>query len=308
MLVHRLATGSVLVAVLAAVLFVDERFFAPYFPLWFVLCFGVMGWVALEMVSLLNATSARPSGNTVFGGVLAMVVANWAPHVTSAWLGATDPRLSTGSGALHIPAVPINALAWPLWVFVGVVMFTFVAQSFQFDRPGKTMATIAGTLLVSAYVGLLGSFVLQMRWLEGAYHGLVPLLSLLVAAKGADTGAYTFGRLAGKHKLWPRLSPNKTIEGAVGGLIFAVLGTLVVISAARLASIPSLSWTAAVFFGLMVGTAAQLGDLMESMIKRDCMRKDASDTLPGFGGVLDVMDSLLFAGPVAYGFWLLFGP
>ncbi len=305
MLVHRLATGSVLVAVFAAVIFVDEWYFAPYFPLWFVLCFGVMGWVSLEMIGLLNVTSARPSGNTVFGGVLAMVVANWAPHVTTALL--VDPRLSPGTGS-HDPAVPVDALAWPMWAFVGIVMFSFVAQSLQFDQPGKTMSRIAGTLLATAYVGLLGSFVLQMRWLEGPYHGVVPLVALLVAAKGADTGAYTLGRLAGRHKLWPKLSPNKTVEGAFGGLLFSVLGTLVVISVARFCTIPTLSWTAAVLFGLMVGTAAQLGDLMESMIKRDCMRKDASDTLPGFGGVLDVMDSLLFAGPVAYGFWLLFGP
>jgi phosphatidate cytidylyltransferase len=68
-----------------------------------------------------------------------------------------------------------------------------------------------------------------------------------------------------------------------------------------------LGWRAAVGFGLAVGAAAQLGDLMESMIKRDCAQKDASDTLPGFGGVLDVLDSLLFAGPVAYGYWLLVG-
>lgn len=307
MLVHRLATGSVLVVVFAAVIFLDERFFAPYFPLWFVLGFGVMGWVALEMVGLLNVTSARPSGNTVFGGVLAMVVANWAPHVTTAWLSRQDSRLGAGFG-LHAPSMPVDALAWPLWAFVGVVMFSFVAQGVQFDRPGKTMATIAGTLLATAYVGLLGSFVLQMRWLEGPYHGLVPLVALLVAAKGADTGAYTFGRLAGKHKLWPRLSPNKTVEGALGGLVFSVLGTLLVVAVAKAGSVPTLGWTAAVVFGLLVGASAQLGDLMESMIKRDCMRKDASDALPGFGGVLDVMDSLLFAGPVAYGFWLLFGP
>jgi phosphatidate cytidylyltransferase len=73
-------------------------------------------------------------------------------------------------------------------------------------------------------------------------------------------------------------------------------------------AIPTWDWTAAVGYGLVVGVVAQLGDLMESMIKRDCERKDASSSVPGFGGVLDVLDSLLFAGPVAYGFWLAFGP
>ncbi len=167
------------------------------------------------------------------------------------------------------------------------------------------MATIAGTVLALSYVGLLGSFLIQMRWLDGPYHGLIPLVYLFVAAKGADTGAYTFGRLAGRHKLWPRLSPNKTIEGAVGGLVFAVAGTLAITAAIHaLPHVPVFSWGVSVLFGLIVGAAAQLGDLMESMIKRDCAQKDASAVLPGFGGVLDVLDSLLFAGPVAFGFWM----
>ena len=188
-------------------------------------------------------------------------------------------------------------------------MATFVVQSVQFAQPGRTMATIAGTVLAVAYVGLLGSFIIQMRWFDGPYHGLIPLVFLIATAKGADTGAYTLGRLAGRHKLWPRLSPNKTIEGALGGLVFGVAAALIVAAVARyVLRVPTLDWAAAVGFGLVVGAAAQLGDLMESMIKRDCARKDASAAVPGFGGVLDVLDSLLFAGPVAFGYWLWLGP
>ena len=101
-------------------------------------------------------------------------------------------------------------------------MPTFIVQSTRFEHPGGTMATIAGTVLAVAYVGLLGSFLIQFRWLEGRYRGLIPLAALVATAKGADMGAYFLGRFAGRHKLWPRLSPNKTIEGAVGGLIFGV--------------------------------------------------------------------------------------
>jgi phosphatidate cytidylyltransferase len=265
----------------------------------------VVGLCSLELVELLGATSAKPSGNTVFGGTLALVVSNWAPHIAAKY-----EQLPNLQGQLAFdPLVPINALAWPMMTFTAIVMYTFVAQSLQFQKPGGTMARIAGTILAVAYVGLLGSFLIQFRWLEGPYHGLVPLIFLVSVAKGADTGAYTFGRIAGKHKLWPRLSPNKTIEGAVGGLVFGVLFALIVTLIARyILRVPTLSWPHAVAFGLIVATAAQLGDLMESMIKRDCERKDASETVPGFGGVLDVLDSLLFAGPVAFGFWLIFGP
>jgi phosphatidate cytidylyltransferase len=117
------------------------------------------------------------------------------------------------------------------------------------------------------------------------------------------------GRIAGRNKLWPRLSPNKTIEGAIGGLIFGVGASLIVTAVARFAlDAPCLGWGPAAGFGLVVAPAAQLGDLMESMIKRDCARKDASSSVPGFGGVLDVLDSLLFAAPVAYGYWIWLGP
>jgi phosphatidate cytidylyltransferase len=302
MLATRLATGGFLVAVFVAAICLDEGL-APWYPFWFVLATIVMCATALEVVDLLKRTSARPSGNTVFGGVLALVVANWAPHLADAW-GMTAVR---GLTLTYDPAGPLHALAWPLLTFVVVVMFAFIAQSAQFDMPGGTMATIAGTVLAVAYVGLLGSFIIQLRWLGGPYEGLIALATLVAVAKGADTGAYTLGRIAGRHKLWPRLSPNKTVEGAFGGMVFGVAAALLVTAASRyLTGVHSLTWGQAFGFGVLVGAAAQLGDLMESMIKRDCARKDASTTLPGFGGVLDVMDSLLFAGPVAYGYWIYF--
>jgi phosphatidate cytidylyltransferase len=303
MLGTRLVTGFSMAGLIVAVLLLDGRM-APWFPLWLLVSLVVTGTAALELVGLLLETSARPSGNTVFGGVIALVLANWAPHLMAEFHSL--PHLAGRLG--YDPLTPVHALSWPLMTFVAVVMVTFIAQSAQFEKPGGTMATIAGTVLAVAYVGLLGSFIIQMRWLEGPYHGLLPLAYLIATAKGADTGAYTLGRIAGRHKLWPRLSPNKTVEGAVGGLIFAVAGALAVAAIAHyLLRVPTLSWGGAVAFGVVVGTAAQLGDLMESMIKRDCARKDASGAVPGFGGVLDVLDSLLFAGPVAFGFWLWAG-
>jgi phosphatidate cytidylyltransferase len=188
-------------------------------------------------------------------------------------------------------------------------MTSFVVQSLQFAKPGRTMAKISGTVLAVAYVGLLGSFTIQMRWYEGRHEGLMALVFLFATAKGADTGAYTLGRLAGRHKLWPQLSPKKTVEGALGGLAFGVGAALLVTAIARYQlDIPTFTWPMAVTYGLVVAAVAQLGDLMESMIKRDCDRKDASQAVPGFGGVLDVLDSILFAGPVAYAFWLSVGP
>jgi phosphatidate cytidylyltransferase len=301
MLGTRLIIGLSMVAGFLAVLWLDQ-WFAPWYPLWFITAAVVIGHSALETVGLLNETSASPNGNTVFGGVMAITAANWAPHITAYYLRA-QPQ---GAEGIYDAAAPINALAWPLCTFVAVVMYTFIAQSAQFEQPGRTMATIAGTVLAVAYVGILGSFIIQLRWLN---HGAVSLVALIATAKGADTGAYTLGRLAGRHKLWPRLSPNKTIEGAFGGMVFGLAAATIVFAVARyLLRLQALDWPVAVGYGLLVAAAAQLGDLMESMIKRDCARKDASTTVPGFGGVLDVMDSLLFAGPVAFGYWIAFVP
>jgi phosphatidate cytidylyltransferase len=187
-------------------------------------------------------------------------------------------------------------------------MTSFVVQSLQFAKPGRTMAKIGGTIVAVAYLGLLGTFTIQMRWLPGNLQGILGLVFLVATAKGADTGAYTLGRIAGRHPLWPALSPKKTIEGAWGGLIFGVAAAMLVTAIARYwLHVPAMTWFKAAVYGLIVGTVAQLGDLMESMIKRDCERKDASQAVPGFGGVLDVLDSVIFAGPVAYGLWLGFG-
>jgi phosphatidate cytidylyltransferase len=303
MLSTRLFIGLSMVAGLLLALWLDERF-APWYPCWFFLAgFGMVS-AARELNGLLAETSASTSRSSVIGGVLAILISNWLPHFED------DPFHGERMSALRYDmAEPLNVLAWPFLTFTAVLMITFIIQSVQYEKPGRTIAKIAGTVLVVAYVGLLGSFTIQMRWIPGRSEGFLALAYLVATAKGADTGAYTMGRLAGRHKLWPALSPHKTIEGAVGGLVFGVMAALIVAAIARFAvRVPTFSWPVVIVFGLVVGAVAQLGDLMESMIKRDCERKDASRTVPGFGGVLDVVDSLIFAGPVAYAFWMGLAP
>lgn len=303
MLGARVVSGVLIVAALILTLYLDQ-WLAPWFPLWFLLAGAAMMAVTLELAGLMDETVSRPSLQVALGGVAAILLANWLPHALR-----THQAADRISGIVFEPSAAISNLAWPLLSFVAVFMATFLAESARFDKPGRAVASIAGTLFIVAYVGLLGSFVVQMRWLDGCKHGLMPLAFLIASAKGADIGAYTVGRLAGRHKLWPSLSPNKTIEGAIGGLVFALCAALAVEWMARSSiSLSGVGWRAAVCFGLVLGVVGQLGDLMESMIKRDCQKKDASAVVPGFGGVLDVLDSILFAAPVAYGLWLFFGP
>ena len=304
MLTTRLATGLTLVLVLLAILAGDEWFY-PWYPLWFVASTLVMTLCAIEVAGLLAASGSGPSMATVVGGILALVVANWVPHLVAPLTGEAGQSPAIAEDL----AASVHVMAWPLWSFVAILMGTFLIESIRFRHPGSTMTTIAATVLVLSYVGLLGGFIIQMRWLAGPYHGLILLAMFFATAKGSDIGAYTVGRIAGRNKLWPTLSPNKTIEGSVGGLAFGTVAALGVTSLARFVlHAPCLGWSATVGFGLLVAFVAQLGDLMESMIKRDSERKDSSSTVPGFGGLLDVLDSLLFSAPVAYGYWVWFGP
>jgi phosphatidate cytidylyltransferase len=129
----------------------------------------------------------------------------------------------------------------------------------------------------------------------------------------SDTGQYTFGRLFGRHKLAPTVSPGKTWEGAAGGLLVAVVTALLIFgwgsrSVAGTTAVPGTAPTdilSVVIFAIAVAAAGIVGDLAESLLKRDAGVKDSSDWLPGFGGVLDLLDSLLVAAPVAYLFWAL---
>jgi phosphatidate cytidylyltransferase len=134
-------------------------------------------------------------------------------------------------------------------------------------------------------------------------RGVTALALTIFVPKFCDVGAYFTGRFLGRHRMSSVLSPKKTWEGFAGGLAVAVLTALLING-----YFPILRGgaAAAVGFGLTVGLAGILGDLAESLIKRDCRRKDASQVVPGFGGVLDVIDAILFAAPVAY-CWLRWG-
>jgi phosphatidate cytidylyltransferase len=135
----------------------------------------------------------------------------------------------------------------------------------------------------------------------GALAGTILVMFPIAVTWATDTGAYAFGRMFGKHKLIPAVSPAKTVEGAVGGLVVAVLGAWIY---AQFLLKPfaqlGLSPTGIVIFGIAIGVVGQLGDLAESLLKRDAGVKDSSRLLPGHGGILDRFDSLLFVLPVAF--------
>ena len=154
----------------------------------------------------------------------------------------------------------------------------------------------AGTLLGAAYLGALGGSIAALRVLEPVEEGTWRMLLLLAIVMTADTAAFFVGSALGRHKLAPALSPGKTVEGLLGGLAGGVIGALAV----RWAGFRSLPLAHAVWLGLGGAALGAAGDLMESLLKRWAGVKDSGALFPGHGGMLDRLDSLLFAAPVLY--------
>ncbi|MGI9429304.1 MAG: phosphatidate cytidylyltransferase, partial [Bythopirellula sp.] len=203
------------------------------------------------------------------------------------------------------------------WIACGLTAGLLVVVSGemrQYDAQGQHLAKLAASAFSILYVGGLLGFLVQLRLLpvggDVSRGGMLAMLSMIVVVKATDIGAFTAGHLWGRHKLAPTLSPGKTWEGVIGGLAFAVLWSWLSLGpiAGRFgiaSKLSGASWVAAAIgYGLVVGVAGVVGDLTESLLKRDAGVKDSSTWLPGFGGVLDVLDSLLVAAPVAYLFWV----
>jgi len=190
---------------------------------------------------------------------------------------------------------------WPQLIKISPPIYVFSLCAFcllglllnQYIRCGTSgvIANCGASYFSIAYLGFLSAFVLGVR----IDFGVWPVLMFIFAVKSADIGAYTGGTLFGRHKFSPRISPGKTWEGMAGAAL-----TAIIVSVAFAASCDIMAWWLAAIFGLCFAFIGQMGDLAESMIKRDAEQKDSSKHVPGFGGVLDIIDSPLAAAPFAY--------
>jgi phosphatidate cytidylyltransferase len=268
MLRDRLRSAAILVPPLLVALWLGE----PWISL--VVLVAVL-LAAVEAFRLL--TAAGHASFPTLGAVLAMVVA----------IGDSVRTVSGGSGLLLL-AIGI--------VLVGVAALTR-------PDPREGLATFVVTVSGAVYVGLLGyvdrlsnggpavdpSAVLG--WLG---PGRAWVLVLVLGVWAYDTAAYFVGRRFGRRHFIPHISPGKTVEGTIGGLV------AVVVVSALLVALVGRSVIGGAFLGLVIGLAAQVGDLVESMLKRAAGAKESGRLIPGHGGMLDRVDSFLFAAPVAF--------
>lgn len=189
-------------------------------------------------------------------------------------------------------------------VLAALVIVELTVQLFTAQDLAKALPAVAGAVFGVAYIAILGSYLISLRLVpEGGINLPAKLISLffLIVFAG-DSGAYYTGRSFGKNKLAPRISPGKTVEGVIGGLAANVLAVVI----AHYTFFPQLNLLTAIPLALIMGGLGVIGDLCESLLKRGSHVKDAAHIIPGHGGVLDRLDSILFNAPVLYYYYVLF--
>ncbi len=180
-----------------------------------------------------------------------------------------------------------------------IVLLLLIFELFR--NKESAIANIGVSLIGVFYIGMFVSALVNLREFYNASaftygQGGYLILSLFVSIWLCDSAAYFLGTALGSNKLMPRVSPNKSWEGALAGFIFSIVTML----ACKPLFADFLEWRDAIVIGLIVGTFGQVGDLVESLLKRDAHVKDSSSIIPGHGGILDRFDSLLFTAPIVY--------
>lgn len=170
-----------------------------------------------------------------------------------------------------------------------------------FRNKGSVVKNLGATILGITYIGIFSSALIAIREFypntgDFYFRGGYVIISMLTTIWVCDSAAFFGGTALGKHKLFPRISPNKSWEGSLFGFIFSILTMLL----AKLVVLDFLSWTNVFVLGIIIGIIGQLGDLVESSIKRDAEVKNSSSIIPGHGGIFDRFDSLLFSAPAVW--------
>ncbi len=282
MLKYRLILGPIMIALLLGVLWLDQwaqqaGHARGGLVILLVLVLPGIRFAARELAILLRAKGIATGYRVLFLSGAAGCVGVYAVM--------QDDLVVVGPTAMLLVSLGIAAL-----------LFGVLVQCKGQNTEG-TMAAGGAAVFAFVYLGLMPGTLLAIRALPFE-NAVWVLAAALLTTKSCDIGAYFTGRAIGKRKLIPWLSPGKTWEGLVGGVVVASL-----VSLATLTPLADLHWGYALLVGAVLAVVGQGGDLLASMMKRDAAVKDSGSSIPGFGGVLDVIDSPLLAGPVAY--WLL---
>ena len=280
----RVMLGSALAAFFALLAWLDTLMAAG--PLVHIVFGLVMVGTLLEFYALAGRQGSRPLKLIPVGLVVIFVALDYMVGVANVSRGALPVVLPGSIEALRrFYAMTGMGAAVGVWVVC-------IAQLLARD-PKEWLASAPVAAMGLLYVWFLGAHLFPIRAMGMGY-----VVAVFAAAKLGDVGAYSVGTRWGRHRLAPRVSPKKTVEGALGGLAASVAGSVAVALAFRLHG--SVGYW--LLFGVVVGIAAQLGDLVASAVKRSAGAKDSGQLVPTFGGLLDIADSVLFSAPAALWF------
>lgn len=239
-------------------------------------------------------------------GMLAISLALWEFFSLAEKAGATCYKLiGYPAAAAYLCAFTFDRqnLLLPITVLLltGVCSAPLI-DNWKKDDFSRVLVSAGTTLLAVLYVAFLAGHLIGVRVLGGPVKGpqLLSFFFLVIAA--GDSGAYYAGRSFGKHKLAPKISPGKTIQGSIGGILGSVLSAVL----CRYLFYPELPLHHALLLGLTFNIVGQAGDLFESMLKRGSGTKDAASIIPGHGGLLDRLDSIVFNAPILYYYMTIF--
>jgi phosphatidate cytidylyltransferase len=300
LLKDRLQTSAILLALVVSLAYLDGNYSrAGAEGLWLLplLLFFALG-TAADMAYLLAHS----------GRVISQRVALSATAIVT--LSACVPLLWPLIGMTYPAGCPVGRVGWIVIGAVAAIFSILIVEMISYGKgPPGAIERTCGAIFVSLYVGLPMALLVALRSMGGGNWGLAAVVTTIAVAKSADAGAYAFGKTIGKHKLIPRLSPGKTREGAVGGIVTATIVAFVCFqwlfpwiagaaaapaAGGAMATLASPLW-GAIILGPVLAVAGMVGDLAESLVKRDSGAKDSGRWLPGLGGVWDVTDSLIAA-------------
>jgi phosphatidate cytidylyltransferase len=236
--------------------------------------------------------------------VLVLGLALWEFYGLAAQVGCQCYRfLGYCASAVVIYSFSIVNTALILPTCVALLFAMMIAVLFENRSASdfeKILISVAATLMGVFYVMVLTGYLIGVRVIaEGDRASQLLSFFFLIIVAG-DTGAYYTGRNFGKHKLAPRISPGKTIEGSIGGILASMAASLIV----KYTFFPELPFLHAILLAVVMNVVGQLGDLFESLLKRGAKIKDAASIIPGHGGLLDRLDSIVFNAPLLYYYYL----
>ena len=290
MLIDRLRTSAILIAIISVLLLLDV--YASPRP-------GLQGLWLLPLVLFFGLGTAWD-----IAGLLLMSGRAIDRSMTLAMTGVIScstavPMLWPLVGMPYPADCPVGRLGWIAIAGAAGVFLILLREMIRYHKePNQVIERVLAAVFVSHYVGVPMALLLALRTLGDAGWGLSALLTTIAVTKSADVGAYCVGKLLGRHKLIPWISPGKTWEGLAGGVVAATLVAAACLSwgfpqQPHSIVAPAIAW--ALVLGPILAFSGLLGDLSESLIKRSVGAKDSGNWLPGLGGVWDVTDSLVAA-------------